>query len=82
MPWFMPVLHCSSGPGESRAQTVQLAGEAWSFAVGESLITEYSVKYDPAEFTALAERAGWQPLGRWSDPAEDLSLHLLVTADS
>ena len=65
-----------------QAQSVQLAGEIWNFAAGEPLITEYSVKYGPAEFTALAERAGWRPLGRWSDPAGDLSLHLLVTADS
>jgi dimethylhistidine N-methyltransferase len=63
-------------------QTVQLAGEAWSFAVGEPLITEYSVKYDPVAFLALAARAGWRGAGRWSDPADDLSLHLLVTADS
>ena len=64
------------------AQTVQLAGEAWSFAVGEPLITEYSVKYDPVAFLALAARAGWRGAGRWSDPADDRSLHLLVTADS
>jgi dimethylhistidine N-methyltransferase len=64
------------------AQTVQLAGEAWSFAVGEPLITEYSVKYDPVAFLALAARAGWRGAGRWSDPTDDLSLHLLVTADS
>ncbi|MDA0717675.1 MAG: L-histidine N(alpha)-methyltransferase [Cyanobacteria bacterium] len=63
-------------------QSVQLAGEIWNFAAGEPLITEYSVKYGPKEFTALAESSGWQPLGRWSDPAGDLSLHLLVTADS
>jgi len=65
-----------------QAQSVPLAGEIWNFAAGEPLITEYSVKYGPAEFTALAELAGWRPLGRWSDPAGDLSLHLLVTADS
>ena len=64
------------------AQTVQLAGEAWSFAMGEPLITEYSVKYDPVAFLALAAGAGWRGAGRWSDPADDLSLHLLVTADS
>ena len=65
-----------------QAQSVQLGGEIWNFAAGEPLITEYSVKYGPSEFTALAERAGWQSVGRWSDPAGDLSLHLLVTADS
>ncbi|WP_254987850.1 L-histidine N(alpha)-methyltransferase [Cyanobium sp. ATX 6E8] len=65
-----------------QAQTVQLAGEAWSFAAGEPLITEYSVKYAPEAFLTLAASAGWRGAGRWSDPAGDLSLHLLVTADS
>ena len=65
-----------------QAQSVQLAGEIWNFAAGEPLITEYSVKYGPESFSALACRAGWQSVGRWSDPASDLSLHLLVTADS
>jgi len=65
-----------------QAQTVQLAGQTWSFAAGEPLITEYSVKYDPEAFTALAERAGWRGAGRWSDPAGDLSLHLLISAGS
>ena len=65
-----------------QAQTVQLAGQAWSFAAGEPLITEYSVKYAPDAFLGLAASAGWRGAGRWSDPAGDLSLHLLVTADS
>ena len=30
----------------------------------------------------FAAGAGWRGAGRWSDPADDLSLHLLVTADS
>jgi dimethylhistidine N-methyltransferase len=64
------------------AQAVKLAGEIWNFVEGEPLITEYSVKYGPESFAALAARAGWQSAGRWSDPAGDLSLHLLVTADS
>ena len=65
-----------------RAQRVQLAGQSWSFAAGEPLITEYSVKYDPESFLALASSAGWRGAGRWSDPAGDLSLHLLVAANS
>ena len=64
------------------AQAVKLAGEIWNFVAGEPLITEYSVKYGPESFAALAASAGWQSAGRWSDPAGDLSLHLLVTADS
>jgi L-histidine N-alpha-methyltransferase len=78
-------------PGQSRIamalvstceQTVDLAGERWSFAAGEPLITEYSVKYSPAAFAALAAAAGWQVARRWSDPAGDLSLQLLVGRDS
>jgi uncharacterized SAM-dependent methyltransferase len=65
-----------------REQTVELAGRSWSFAAGEPLITEYSVKYTPASFLELAQRAGWRPLERWSDAADDLSLHLLAQADS
>ena len=65
-----------------RLQKVQLAGQRWRFAAGEELITEYSVKYSPAAFLALAASAGWRPLQRWSDPRNDLSLHLLGQADS
>jgi len=59
-------------------QMVDLAGRRWSFAAGEPLITEYSVKYTPEAFLALAAEAGWGPLGRWSDGADDLSIHLLA----
>ena len=64
-----------------RAQTVQLAGRSWSFGEGEALITETSAKYTPEAFLALAAEAGWRGERRWSDPAGDLSLHLLVQAD-
>jgi len=60
-----------------REQTVQLAGRRWSFGEGEPLITEYSVKYSAEAFLQLAARAGWRGTGRWSDPADELSLHLL-----
>lgn len=62
-------------------QEATVAGSSIRFAAGEPLITEYSVKYSPERFLAMAEGAGWRPLGRWSDPAEDLSLHLLERAD-
>lgn len=65
-----------------RRQTVRLAGRDWTFAAGEILVTEYSYKYTPAMFTALAAAAGWRAVRRWSDAADDLSLHLLVQADS
>ncbi|MEB3183165.1 MAG: L-histidine N(alpha)-methyltransferase, partial [Cyanobacteriota bacterium] len=65
-----------------RPQTVTLAGRPWSFAAGEELISEYSVKYSAATFLSLAAEAGWRPLGRWTDSADSLSLHLLAQADS
>ncbi|MFZ0407630.1 MAG: L-histidine N(alpha)-methyltransferase [Cyanobium sp.] len=63
------------------AQTVTLAGRPWTFAADEPLITEYSVKYTPSAFRQLAQRAGWRSLQRWSDGADDLSLHLLEPVD-
>ncbi|MEB3260084.1 MAG: L-histidine N(alpha)-methyltransferase [Cyanobacteriota bacterium] len=60
-----------------RRQSVRVAGERIPFDAGEPLITEYSVKYTPERFLSLARDAGWWPRNRWSDPAGDLSLHLL-----
>ena len=64
------------------AQTVTLAGRRWSFTAGEPLITEYSAKYTPEAFQALAAESGWRAIRRWCDGADDLSLHLLAQADS
>jgi len=64
------------------AQTVTLAGRRWSFTAGEPLITEYSAKYTPEAFQALAAESGWLGIRRWCDGADDLSLHLLAQADS
>jgi dimethylhistidine N-methyltransferase len=58
-------------------QRVAVAGQDWSFATGEALITEYSYKYAPEAFTTLAAEAGWRAVGRWSDPDDHFSLHLL-----
>jgi len=65
-----------------RAQRVALAGRTWTFAEGEPLITEHSYKFTPEAFLRLAGEAGWNGAARWSDPAGDLSLHLLQQADS
>jgi L-histidine N-alpha-methyltransferase len=65
-----------------RDHAVRLADRTWQFGAGEPLITEYSVKYTPAAFLALAAAAGWRAGDRWSDPDDDLSVHLLQQADS
>ena len=61
-----------------RPQSVTLAGSCWSFAAGEPLVSEHSVKYSPDAFTVLAGGAGWRTTATWSDPRGDLSLRLLV----
>jgi dimethylhistidine N-methyltransferase len=80
--WIPQDSHIEMALVSQCTQTVQAAGRRWSFAAGEPLITETSAKYDPEAFLALAAAAGWRGAQRWSDPAGDLSLHLLVQADS
>jgi dimethylhistidine N-methyltransferase len=80
--WIPQASHIEMALVSQCTQTVQAAGRRWSFAAGEPLITETSAKYDPEAFLTLAAAAGWRGAQRWSDPAGDLSLHLLVQADS
>jgi dimethylhistidine N-methyltransferase len=79
--WKPEHSHIEMALVSQRAQQVELAGQRWAFEAGEALITETSAKYSPAAFLELAGSAGWQGAERWSDPAGDLSLHLLVQAD-
>ncbi len=53
-----------------RTQTVQVAGQAFEFAAGESIHTENSYKYRPDEFRHLATQAGFEPLHTWADAGE------------
>jgi len=80
--WIPQASHIEMALVSQCTQTVQAAGRRWSFAAGEPLITETSAKYTPEAFLTLAAAAGWRGAQRWSDPAGDLSLHLLVQADS
>ncbi len=47
------------------------------WAVGEKLITEHSHKWEPEEVQAMAQQAGWRGVGRWCDPQDRFSLHLM-----
>jgi dimethylhistidine N-methyltransferase len=62
-------------------QTVHLGGEAWFFRQGEAWITEHSVKYSPDTAGDLAVQAGWRIERSWSDPHQQIALHLLVPAN-
>jgi uncharacterized SAM-dependent methyltransferase len=53
-----------------RAQTARVAGQTFAFAVGETIHTENSYKYQPGEFRHLATQAGFEPLHTWTDASE------------
>jgi dimethylhistidine N-methyltransferase len=46
-------------------QDVNVSGQRFHFALGETLLTEYSYKFVRSEFSALAQSAGWQPKAEW-----------------
>jgi dimethylhistidine N-methyltransferase len=54
-----------------KAQTVHVAGQAFTFAEGETLHTENSCKFTVEAFAALAAKAGWRLEQSWqsADPA-------------
>ena len=62
-------------------QTVQLGGEAWFFRQGDAWITEHSVKYSPNAAGDLAAQAGWRIERSWTDPQQQIALHLLLPAN-
>lgn len=47
------------------------------FEAGESVHTENSFKYDPADFLALAARAGFASVGTWTDARDWFGVFLL-----
>jgi dimethylhistidine N-methyltransferase len=59
-------------------QRVRVAGVPVDFATGEYIITEYSHKYSPPEFHALAARAGFVPQRTWIDDDGLFSLHYMT----
>jgi L-histidine Nalpha-methyltransferase len=62
-----------------RVQTVHLGGQTIPFRRGESILTEYSWKYDPDDFAALASRAGLRVEATWTDPDDLYSVWYLRT---
>lgn len=61
----------------ARAQRVRVCGRTISFAAGETIHTENSYKYQPAQFESLAREAGFPEACRWSDPLEHFAVFLL-----
>ena len=50
-------------------QTVHIANHEFRFCSGEKIITEFSYKYTPEGFTALARDAGFEFARTWTDEA-------------
>ncbi len=59
------------------AQHVELDGERFGFAEGQTLHTENSCKFTIESLRALAVRAGFTPGPAWTDPQRLFSLHWL-----
>lgn len=60
------------------AQVVRVAGRPFRFAEWEGVRTEYSYKYTPAGFAALAKRAGLAVERSWTDPQRYFAVLLLT----
>lgn len=61
-----------------RSQTVAVDGETLEFEVGETILTEYSHKYELSEFAELAARAGWRVDQVWTDAEALFSVQFLA----
>ncbi|MDQ2078225.1 L-histidine N(alpha)-methyltransferase [Marinimicrobium sp. ABcell2] len=61
----------------NRSQSVSLRGVEISFERGETIHTENSYKYNPTEFEALAQRAGWRTRNWWLADDAMFSMTLL-----
>lgn len=61
-----------------RPQEVRINGNVFGFAAGESVHTENSYKYSPEAFSALASRAGFSCLARWTDKRGYFGVYLLA----
>jgi dimethylhistidine N-methyltransferase len=61
-------------------QTVNIADRAFTFARGEHIVTEFSYKYSPDEFIALADSAGFRFEKMWTDDDRLFGVFLFVVS--
>lgn len=64
------------------SQRVNVAGQTFRFDAGERIHTENCYKYTVAQFTAMAQCAGWQVAGRWGEGLEGFGVFSLERSDS
>jgi uncharacterized SAM-dependent methyltransferase len=63
-------------------QQVHMANRSIRLRLGESIWTESSYKFTPAEFTGLATAAGWSVQRVWTDPELLFSVQYLTVDPS
>ena len=63
------------------AQTVEVAGERFSFHAGEHILSERSYKYTPEGFDGLAARAGLRIERQWTDDRRYFMVAYLTATD-
>ncbi len=61
-------------------QTVRIGKQRFAFAEGEAMLVEYSCKYSPEDFAAMAAKAGLRVAHTWSDPRQWFAMHMLERA--
>jgi dimethylhistidine N-methyltransferase len=61
------------------SQTVRMAGTVIEFHEGETILTECSYKYSPADFAALARTAGLEVRKLWTDADQLFSVQYLTS---
>jgi uncharacterized SAM-dependent methyltransferase len=61
-----------------KPQTVHLAGRTISFSAAETIHTEDSYKYSPANFGRLTSQAGFSLVRQWLDPRKYFSVQYLT----
>lgn len=57
-----------------------VAGHSFSMRDGETIHTENSYKYTPAEVRLMARASGWEPLAAWTDDEALFGLHVWAAA--
>ena len=62
-----------------RPQRVSLGDAVFAFDAGEGILIEYSYKYAPEAFAALAAEAGFKARRSWTDERQWFDLSLLTT---
>jgi dimethylhistidine N-methyltransferase len=61
-------------------QLVNLDEHKFHFLRGDKIVTEFSYKYAPEEFAALARKAGFEFVRMWTDDARLFGIFYFVTA--